>query len=163
MPLTSVRFRTGIFILACEEGDHTENSEHYTKRRLDQACATERLVLPGRTHDFPKKLGFSFSRFPTLDCCHSVQVVRWDSSQLLSQSDTRTHRLLSSSFLGLPYRVLNICPEKELLRILWVSGHITLYVITLFAGAVSLSLTFNPMDHGFESVPATQSRVLESP
>ena len=30
------------------------------------------------------------------------------------------HRLLSSSFLGLPYRILNITPpQKELLRSLW--------------------------------------------
>ena len=27
-----------------------------------------------------------------------------------------THRLLSSSFLGLPYRILNTSPRKELLR-----------------------------------------------
>ena len=32
-----------------------------------------------------------------------------------------THRLLSSSFLGLPYRILNVNHEKELLRSLWVS------------------------------------------
>ena len=31
-----------------------------------------------------------------------------------------THRPLSSSFLGLPYRVLNINHKKELLRSLWV-------------------------------------------
>ena len=31
-----------------------------------------------------------------------------------------THRLLSSSFLGLPYRILNINHNKELLRGLWV-------------------------------------------
>ena len=31
-----------------------------------------------------------------------------------------THRPLSSSFLGLPYRVLNINHKKELLRGLWV-------------------------------------------
>ena len=31
-----------------------------------------------------------------------------------------THRLLSSSFLGLPYRILNMNPKKELLRSLWV-------------------------------------------
>ena len=30
-----------------------------------------------------------------------------------------THRLLSSSFLGLPYRILNISHKKELLRSLW--------------------------------------------
>ena len=32
-----------------------------------------------------------------------------------------THRLLSSSFLGLPYRILNMnLIKKELLRSLWV-------------------------------------------
>ena len=31
-----------------------------------------------------------------------------------------TRRLLSSSFLGLPYRILNINHQKELLRGLWV-------------------------------------------
>ena len=31
-----------------------------------------------------------------------------------------THRPLSSSFLGLPYRSLNMDHEKELLRGLWV-------------------------------------------
>ena len=31
-----------------------------------------------------------------------------------------THRPLSSSFLGLPYRILNIDHKKELLRGLWV-------------------------------------------
>ena len=31
-----------------------------------------------------------------------------------------THRPLSSSFLGLPYRILNINHKKELLRGLWV-------------------------------------------
>ena len=32
-----------------------------------------------------------------------------------------THRLLSSSFLGLPYRILNMNHKKEVLRSLWVS------------------------------------------
>ena len=31
-----------------------------------------------------------------------------------------THRPLSSSFLGLPYRILNMNHKKELLRGLWV-------------------------------------------
>ena len=31
-----------------------------------------------------------------------------------------THRPLSSSFLGLPYRILNTSHKKELLRGLWV-------------------------------------------
>ena len=33
-----------------------------------------------------------------------------------------THRPLSSSFLGLPYRILNINHKKELLRGLWVEA-----------------------------------------
>ena len=33
-----------------------------------------------------------------------------------------THRPLSSSFLGLPYRILKISHKKELLRGLWVDG-----------------------------------------
>ena len=33
-----------------------------------------------------------------------------------------THRPLSSSFLGLPYRILNISCKKELLRGLWLMG-----------------------------------------
>ena len=31
-----------------------------------------------------------------------------------------THSLLGSSFLGLPYRILNMNHKKELLRSLWV-------------------------------------------
>ena len=31
-----------------------------------------------------------------------------------------THRLLSSSFLGVPYRILHMNHKKELLRSLWV-------------------------------------------
>ena len=40
----------------------------------------------------------------------------------LTQVSTKvlTHRLLSSSFLGLPYRILNMSHKKELLRSLWV-------------------------------------------
>ena len=38
-----------------------------------------------------------------------------------------THRLLSSSFLGLPCGILNINPKKELLRSLWVvESHVLL-------------------------------------
>ena len=33
-----------------------------------------------------------------------------------------SHRPLSSSFLGLPYRILNINHKKELLRGLWVQS-----------------------------------------
>ena len=38
----------------------------------------------------------------------------------LLRSRAFTHRLLSSSFLGLPYRILNTTHKKELLRSLWV-------------------------------------------
>ena len=40
---------------------------------------------------------------------------------LLEEDLSLTHRLLSSSFLGLPYRTLNMNPKKELLWSLWVS------------------------------------------
>ena len=36
------------------------------------------------------------------------------------QSMASTHRPLSSSFLGVPYRILNTNHKKELLRGLWV-------------------------------------------
>ena len=36
------------------------------------------------------------------------------------QSRVATHGLLSGSFLGLPYRILNMNPKKELLRSLWL-------------------------------------------
>ena len=36
-----------------------------------------------------------------------------------------THRPLSSSSLGLPYRILYINPKKELLRGLWVRLEVT--------------------------------------
>ena len=36
-------------------------------------------------------------------------------------SGNRTHGPLSSSFLGLPYRILNINHKEELLRGLWVN------------------------------------------
>ena len=39
---------------------------------------------------------------------------------LAVKPDAGTHRLLSSSFLGLPYRILNMNHKKELLRSLWV-------------------------------------------
>ena len=37
-----------------------------------------------------------------------------------------TDRLLSSSFLGLPYRILNMNHEKKLLRSLWVGPKVCL-------------------------------------
>ena len=45
---------------------------------------------------------------------------RWKTgTQPLPQLDT--HRPLSSSFLGLPYGILNINHKKELLRGLWIN------------------------------------------
>ena len=41
-------------------------------------------------------------------------------SEGLPSTFNPTHRLPSSSFLGLPYRTLNINHKKELLRSLWV-------------------------------------------
>ena len=47
----------------------------------------------------------------------------WDPALLvlLAHSAGHTHRPLSSSFWGLPYRILNINHRKELLRGLWAS------------------------------------------
>ena len=36
-------------------------------------------------------------------------------------ADMHTHRPQSSSFLGLPYRIVNMNPKKELLWGLWVN------------------------------------------
>ena len=47
----------------------------------------------------------------------------WDAFTRLEQCRFRnqhTHRPLSSSFLGLPYRILNTNHKKEVLRGLWV-------------------------------------------
>ena len=48
---------------------------------------------------------------------NSIVVVYMDP---LGKGSRFTQRLLSSSFLGLPYRLLNIYQKKELLRGLWV-------------------------------------------
>ena len=45
-----------------------------------------------------------------------------------------THRPLSSSFLGLPYRILNINHKKELLSCLWVCTLLARYFFWLAAG-----------------------------
>ena len=48
-------------------------------------------------------------------------VPKFDSCRILGYSvEMGTHRPLSSSFLGLSYRILNINHKKELLRGLWV-------------------------------------------
>ena len=48
-----------------------------------------------------------------------------------------THRLQSSSFLGLPYRILNINHKKELLWSLWV-------VLSQLSGCVQLRTNQSP-------------------
>ena len=45
------------------------------------------------------------------------------------QIKSSTHRPLSSSCLGLPYRILNINHKKELLRRLWVHSNSETYII----------------------------------
>ena len=44
----------------------------------------------------------------------------WVPTWILGFSEVNAQRLLSSSFMGLPYRILNMSHKKELLRILWV-------------------------------------------
>ena len=59
------------------------------------------------------------ARAADVDGCHAL-------GQAASQGSPKpclTHRLLCSSFLGLPYRILDINHRKELLRSLWVSYH----------------------------------------
>ena len=51
-------------------------------------------------------------------CRPSLRTLLWKSKRHLSSS----HRPLSSSFWGLPYRILNINHKKELLRGLWVNS-----------------------------------------
>ena len=46
-----------------------------------------------------------------------------------SQNRGLIHRLHSSSFLGLPYRSLNINHKKELLRSLWILISVDHYVL----------------------------------
>ena len=42
---------------------------------------------------------------------------------------TYTHRPLSSSFLGLPYRILNISHKEELLRGLWAVSMVVSFLV----------------------------------
>ena len=50
----------------------------------------------------------------------NVVLSRQTGKKMPKQIPKGTHRPLSSSFLGLPYRILNINDEKELLGGLWV-------------------------------------------
>ena len=63
---------------------------------------------------------FSPSKGPALAYKAIVTAARMH-SHACPQAVNCTHRPLSSSFLGLPYTVLNINHEKELLRGLWVN------------------------------------------
>ena len=47
-----------------------------------------------------------------------------------------THRPLSSSVLGLPYRILNINHKKELLRGVWVVVLVVVAVVLVIVGLV---------------------------
>ena len=62
---------------------------------------------------------------------------------LLSRDSlNNTHRLLSSSFLGLPYRILNIHHKKELLRSLWVHiiEYIYIYMYIIYGPVISYTI-----------------------
>ena len=50
----------------------------------------------------------------------SFELTQVSAKVLSLQLPYPTHRLLSSSFLGLPCRILNMSHKKELLRSLWV-------------------------------------------
>ena len=56
-----------------------------------------------------------------------------------NSSSNSTHSPLGSSFWGLPYRILNINPKKELLRGLWVVGG-GLFRLPLIGGPLRLLL-----------------------
>ena len=59
-----------------------------------------------------------------------------------------THRPLSSSFLGLPYRILNINHKKELLRGLWVEWvrvQISGVIVWLRAQGYSKAINFEAL------------------
>ena len=51
-----------------------------------------------------------------------AQSLRCCTADIFGDCNQDTHRLLSSSFLGLPSRILNINHKKELLRGPWVVG-----------------------------------------
>ena len=51
-------------------------------------------------------------------CSLSKTVLSWPPAPFIHMS---AHRPLGSSFLGLPYRILNINHKKEPLRSLWVA------------------------------------------
>ena len=62
----------------------------------------------------------------SVKCIHSATKSRLDDSRVLGSVALQfrvgdsTHRLHSSSFLGAPYRILNMNHKKELLWSLWV-------------------------------------------
>ena len=66
-----------------------------------------------------------------------------------------THRLLSGSFLGVPYRILDINHKKELLRSLWANhNNNTKSSIVLISCARAQSLNSEP--------PAVQRILIET-
>ena len=54
------------------------------------------------------------------------------------------HRPLSSSFLGLPYRILNITHKKELLRGLWVYFYLEYPLFRAHTGSVNGFFSLKP-------------------
>ena len=62
-----------------------------------------------------------------------------------------THRLLSSSFLGLPYRILKMNHKKELLRSLWVVQGF--YIISRILGFSGLGTPKGSSKGSFKGSP----------
>ena len=54
--------------------------------------------------------------------CRTITQVRATSKYNKHDYKTSTHRLHNSSFLGLPYRILNMNHKKELLWSIWVKS-----------------------------------------
>ena len=93
----------------------TPNPQPSTRTRLTPSPQNPKTLNPKTLNPKPYK---PLKRGRCLSSC-------WRSSMLADWGppySTRLapHRPLSSSFLGLPYRILNIIHKKELLRGLWV-------------------------------------------
>ena len=73
-----------------------------------------------------------------------------------SSSGNPTHRLLSSSFLGLRYRILNLNHKKELLRGLCKPYNVT-------KGFSVVKVCFEALGNGAASKECTPPESLEGP
>ena len=80
------------------------------------------------------------------------------SNMLYNPRMPSTQRLLSSSFLGLPYRILNMNHKKELLRSLWVSPRVK--PPTLSGGFLSFAkfLSGGSIDYKLAAQPAAGAK-----